>query len=44
MLIRVDAADPATLAFASISLAFVALIATWIPTLRATQLEPMRAR
>jgi predicted permease len=43
MLYRVDGFDPLLLAAATIVLAAVALIASWLPTRRATKIDPMIA-
>jgi predicted permease len=43
MLIQVSPTDPATLAAAAVLLGFVGLAASYIPALRATRIEPIRA-
>ena len=43
MLFHVSAADPATFAAAAMFLGLVAVIASYLPAVRATRLDPMRA-
>ena len=43
MLVKVSAADPATLAAAAGFLGLVALLASYVPALRATTIDPMAA-
>jgi putative ABC transport system permease protein len=43
MLFQVSAADPATFAAAAMFLGLVAGIASYLPAVRATRLDPMRA-
>jgi ABC-type antimicrobial peptide transport system permease subunit len=43
MLVRVDAADPATFLLSGLFLGAVALVATWLPAFRATRIDPMSA-
>jgi ABC-type lipoprotein release transport system permease subunit len=43
MLIRLTPTDPATLAAAALLLGLVGLAASYIPAMRATRIEPMRA-
>jgi putative ABC transport system permease protein len=43
MLFQVSAADPATFAAAAMFLGLVAGIASYLPGVRATRLDPMRA-
>jgi ABC-type antimicrobial peptide transport system permease subunit len=43
MLIHVSPADPVTFAAAALLLGLVGVAASYIPALRATRIEPMRA-
>ena len=43
MLIHVNAADPVTFLAATLFLALVALVATWLPARRVTRIDPMIA-
>ena len=43
MLFGVEVADPPTLAAAGAILGTVALIAAWVPALRATRVDPIQA-
>ena len=43
MLFQVSAADPATFATAAVFLGLVAAIASYLPAVRAAQVDPMRA-
>jgi len=43
MLFRVDTSDPTTFIATALFLAFVALIAIWVPAFRATRIDPMTA-
>ena len=43
MLFQVSAADPGTFAAAAVFLGLVAAIASYLPAVRATRLDPMRA-
>ena len=43
IVVRVSAANPATLAAVSVLLAAVALAALWIPARRASRLDPIAA-
>lgn len=43
LLYGVSATDPTTYAVTAGALAFVALVASWLPARRATRLDPVRA-
>ena len=43
MLFQVSAADPATFAAAAVFLGLVAAIASYLPAVRATRLDPMKS-
>ncbi len=43
LLFRVDATDPATYAAVAVLVLAVALLANWLPALRATRIDPMQA-
>ena len=43
MLVNVSPDDPATLAFAAVTLLAISTLATWVPARRATKLDPMVA-